>query len=152
MRRPAVQKIGYRTIRPYTMNAMRRPSTPLKMMGVISRYLTCTQTNTGSRSSGTWRPPPRAPAANGRRRGRSARPCRRVRGCQGPSRLPASASVGAHALSWRRQCPIIAKLGMHLTQVAPRSCGCRRAEACDSVQGPRRPCVWEAFGGRLGRR
>jgi hypothetical protein len=25
---------------------MRRPSTPLKMMGVISRYLACTQTNT----------------------------------------------------------------------------------------------------------
>jgi hypothetical protein len=43
-------------------------------------------------------------------------------------------------------------LGMHLTQVAPRSCGCRRTEARNSVQGPRRSCVWEACGGRLGRR
>jgi hypothetical protein len=42
----AVQKIGFRTIRPYTMNAIRTPSTPLKKMGVISRYLTCTQANT----------------------------------------------------------------------------------------------------------
>ena len=48
--------------------------------------------------------------------------------------------------------PIMNKLGMHLTQVAPRSCGCRRTEARNSVQEPRRPCVWEAFGGRLGRR
>ena len=45
-RRPAGQKIGFRTIRPYAMNAMRRPSTPLMMMGGISRYLTCTQMNT----------------------------------------------------------------------------------------------------------
>src|ERR1700733_2301058 len=44
--RRAGQRIGCRTIRPYAMNAMRRPSTPLKIMGVISRYLTCTQTNT----------------------------------------------------------------------------------------------------------
>src|SRR5277367_3530698 len=28
------------------MNAMRRPSTPLKIIGVTSRYLTCTPTNT----------------------------------------------------------------------------------------------------------
>src|ERR1700677_4551709 len=46
VRRPAIQKIGCRTIRPYAMNAMRRPSTPLKIMGATSRYLTCTQTNT----------------------------------------------------------------------------------------------------------
>ena len=32
------QKIGLRTIRPYAMNAMRRPSTPLKRMDVISPY------------------------------------------------------------------------------------------------------------------
>src|ERR1700691_3261443 len=40
------QKIGCKTIRPYAMNAMRRPSTPLKMMGATTRYLTCTPTNT----------------------------------------------------------------------------------------------------------
>src|ERR1022692_2698956 len=33
-------------MRPYAMNAMRRPSTPLKMMAVISPYLACTHTNT----------------------------------------------------------------------------------------------------------
>jgi hypothetical protein len=33
--RPAGQGIGFRTIRPYVMNAMRKPSTPLKIMGVI---------------------------------------------------------------------------------------------------------------------
>jgi hypothetical protein len=32
VRRPAGQKIGCITIRPYAMNAMRRPSTPLKIM------------------------------------------------------------------------------------------------------------------------
>jgi hypothetical protein len=37
--RPAVPKIGFRTMRPYAMNAMRRPSTKLKMMDVISPYL-----------------------------------------------------------------------------------------------------------------
>ena len=42
----AGQEIGARTIRPYAMNAMRRPSTPLMTMGGISRYLTCTQMNT----------------------------------------------------------------------------------------------------------
>src|SRR6202167_2992888 len=42
----AVQKIGFRTIRPYAMNAMRRPSKPLKMRVVISPYLAGTQTNT----------------------------------------------------------------------------------------------------------
>ena len=42
----AGQTIGFRTIRPYAMNAMTRPSTPLKMMGVISRNLTCTPMNT----------------------------------------------------------------------------------------------------------
>src|SRR4051794_31610163 len=42
----AGQKIGLSTIRPYAMNAMRRPSTALMMMGVISRYLACTPTNT----------------------------------------------------------------------------------------------------------
>jgi len=31
--------IGFRTNRPYVMNAMRRPSTPLKIKGVISRHL-----------------------------------------------------------------------------------------------------------------
>jgi len=41
-----VQKIGCRNIRPYAMNAIRRPSVPLKTMGVISPYLACTQTNT----------------------------------------------------------------------------------------------------------
>jgi hypothetical protein len=44
-RRPGVQKIGFRTIRPYAMNAMRRPSTPLMMIGLISPYLACTQMN-----------------------------------------------------------------------------------------------------------
>src|ERR1700722_824971 len=44
--RPACQAIGFRTIRPYVTNAMRRPSTALKIMGVTSRYLTCTPTNT----------------------------------------------------------------------------------------------------------
>jgi hypothetical protein len=44
VRRPAVQKIGLRTIRPYAMNAMRRRGTPRKMMVVISPYLACTQT------------------------------------------------------------------------------------------------------------
>ena len=47
---------------------------------------------------------------------------------------------------------ILRELGMHLTQVAPRSCGCQRAEPRNSVQGPRRPRVWEAFGGRSGQR
>src|ERR1700686_4670693 len=37
-----LQKIGFRTIRPYAMNAMRRPSPTLMMMGGISRYLACT--------------------------------------------------------------------------------------------------------------
>src|SRR5271170_407749 len=39
-------KIGLRTIRPYAMNAIRRPITPLKIMGVISWYLACTPMNT----------------------------------------------------------------------------------------------------------
>ena len=44
--KPTGQESGLKNIRPYVMNAMRRPSTPLKIMGVISRYLTCTATNT----------------------------------------------------------------------------------------------------------
>jgi outer membrane protein assembly factor BamB len=42
----AGQEIGDRNMRPYAMNAMTRPSTLTKMMGGISRYLTCTQMNT----------------------------------------------------------------------------------------------------------
>src|SRR5688572_11165418 len=43
---PAGQEIGFRTSRPYAMNAMRRPSTALMKMGGTSRYWTCTQMNT----------------------------------------------------------------------------------------------------------
>jgi hypothetical protein len=41
----AIQTIGCRNIRPYAMNAMRRPSAPLRIVVATSRYLTCTQTN-----------------------------------------------------------------------------------------------------------
>jgi len=42
----AVQEIGCKNIRPHATNAMTTPSAPLKMMGVVSRYFTCTPMNT----------------------------------------------------------------------------------------------------------
>ena len=46
VRLPAGQKIGCRTIRPYAMNATRRPRTALMIVSAASRYLTCTEMNT----------------------------------------------------------------------------------------------------------
>ena len=43
---PAGQEIGFRTIRPYAMNAISRPSTTHMTMVAVSRYLTCTPMNT----------------------------------------------------------------------------------------------------------
>jgi hypothetical protein len=39
------QETGFKNIRPYARNAISRPITLFKMMGVVSRYFTCTQTN-----------------------------------------------------------------------------------------------------------
>src|SRR5204862_1448751 len=44
--RVAVQTIGCRNIRPYARKAISRPSTTLMTTVPISRYLTCTPTNT----------------------------------------------------------------------------------------------------------